>query len=158
MSHPAPQNDYEQSIIDNIREYGWHCTSVGGDEDSPAFSYSIGLWESFGHPELVIFGLDTKLAHGMLSKVARAAEAGEPFEQGKSNDRLLENYSCIFLAVSPQRYEGHVVSACWYYQNEEIPTYQIVWPSLEGHFPWHPDASAELRLSQPILADYAGDA
>lgn len=94
----------------------------------------------------------------MLSIVARAAESGQPFELSQPTDKLLDNYSCLFMAVPPDNYVEHVLSACWYYQDEAVPFYQIVWPSLEGHFPWHPDASFDLRATQPILGDYASDA
>ena len=157
MTHPIPENSYEQSIVDNVREFGWHCTSVGGGEEAPPFTYSIGLWESFDHPELVVIGLDTNLAHSVLSKVARAVEVGEAFDLSQPTDRLLDNYSCVFLAVPPEQYADLILSACWYYRNEEIPVYQVIWPSLEGLFPWHPDASDEVRLSQPVLGKYTGD-
>ena len=78
LTRPSPKNEYEQSIFDNIRKHGWHCTSVGGGggDDTPPFSYTIGLMDTFGHPERVIFGFGLNLAHGILSIVARAAAVG----------------------------------------------------------------------------------
>ena len=156
MSRPSPENHYEQLIVDNIRDHGWHCTSIGGEDDTPPFSYTIGLLDTFGHPELVIFGFNSTMAHSVLSIVARAAERGQAFDLGQSCDKLLDNYSCVFVEVPRAHHAEHVLSACWYYQDRDFPLYQIVWPSLDGHFPWHPDASEDLLAAQPVLGEYTG--
>ncbi|MET0377655.1 MAG: DUF4262 domain-containing protein, partial [Spongiibacteraceae bacterium] len=40
----------------------------------------------------------------------------------------------------------------WYYQGNDFPLHQIVWPSQTGLFPWHPEASAAFRKAQPVIA------
>ena len=56
----------EQRVVDDISAYGWHCTLVPEDEEGPGFSYSIGLDDTLGAPELIVFGLKHKLMHTMI--------------------------------------------------------------------------------------------
>ena len=48
-----------------IRTYGWALTQV--DEGPSAFSYTIGLVESYGHPELIALDFDAKHHHPLIS-------------------------------------------------------------------------------------------
>lgn len=41
----------------------------------------------------------------------------------------------------------------WYYMGDDFPMYQIVYPSKDGEFPWHPNATDAFRAFQPILGD-----
>lgn len=153
LPRPTPTNDYELSVFENIKNYGWHCTSVGGGNGSPCFTYSVGLFESFDNPELLVIGLSTALSHSMISSVARAAETKTPFELSKPAIDLLADAPCIFVSVPQNQYSEWVVSANWYYQGEAFLLYQIVWPSVDGTFPWEPKADEEFRSPQPVLGN-----
>jgi len=154
MPRTSSSNEYERKLLAKISEHGWQCTSVAGEESSPSFSYTIGLFQSFGHPELVIFGLNPKTAHGVLSIAARAAAAGKPLDLQQPTDALLEDYPCVFVKVPESEYDSYILSACWYYEGCSFPLYQVVWPSMEGIFPWSASATDEFRATQPILGAY----
>ena len=46
-----------QVIVDHVGAYGWHVAGLLADAVVPGWAYSIGLWHSFGVPELCMFGL-----------------------------------------------------------------------------------------------------
>ena len=153
MALPTPSDDYEQSVFDNIRDHGWHCTSVGSGDGHPAFSYSIGLFQTYDHPELVILGLSPELSNGILWEVARAAERGAPLDLSKPYIGLLEDVPCQFVEVPKEIYGDYVFSARWYYQGDGFPLFQIVWPDLDGLFPWSPGADDANFANQPVLGE-----
>ena len=53
----------EEKINSDIKKFGWHVIHVLGNFEGQEYSYTIGLTETFGHPEIVISGLksDTRL-------------------------------------------------------------------------------------------------
>lgn len=56
-AHTDPDLDaYFQNIKDTIQRYGVQIISIDATDYSPSFSFSIGLFERFQHPE--IFALD----------------------------------------------------------------------------------------------------
>ncbi len=156
MSRTKHSNQYERKVLSNISKYGWHCTSVSGAKGTPSFAYTVGLYHSFGYPELLIIGLPPETAHGILSVAASAAAAGKPFDVDLPTDRLLQGYSAVFVEVPPAEYYNYVLSSLWYYEGNAFPLCQIVWPFEDGTFPWHPSVSPELRQSQPVLGVHAG--
>jgi len=158
MPRSTHSNEYERKLLSNISKHGWQCTSVGAAENTPSFSYTVGLFHSFGYPELLIFGLPSKTAHGVLSIAASTAAGGKPLDLDQPTDRLLQGYSAVFVPVPPAEYHNYVLSDLWYYEGNAFPLYQIVWPFEDGTFPWHPSVTPELRESQPVLGVYAGGA
>ncbi len=49
-----PEQD-KQQILQNIEQYGCHLVLIEADNYLPAFVYSIGLYQKFGHPEIKRF-------------------------------------------------------------------------------------------------------
>lgn len=144
----------EQKLLDDIRKFGWHCVHVLGEDPYEPFSYTVGLFQTYGHPELLIYGLSREFAHAVLTTVADAAANGTAMNLNEPTDALLEGYSCVFVSVPPAEYPEHVGFARWYYDGDSFPVEQVVWPSQAGFFPWHPDASVEFRAAQPVLGQH----
>src|SRR5262249_52358488 len=48
-------NERERWLQDTIAEVGWAVVAVTAE---PAHAFTVGLWESYGEPELVMFGLE----------------------------------------------------------------------------------------------------
>jgi hypothetical protein len=117
------------------------------------FSYTVGLYESYGHPELIIFGLPHTVSHPILITAADAAKSGTPLDLTKPSDDLLVGYSCCFAEVPISQYPDHVGAARWFYQDRHFPLHQIIWPSRAGLFPWHHDASAQFKAAEPIITN-----
>ena len=145
-------DDYEQRLLENIARFGWQATHVFSEEDGePEFSYTVGLHQSFGFPELILIGLPSKIAHSVLNIAAKAADAGTPLNLEEPTDALFEGYPAVFVEVPRSCYAEYVGSCPWYYQGENFPLYQVVWPSSDGKFPWHPEAPESFTSGQPVL-------
>lgn len=63
-----PQSNVMKKVSNDIKTHGWHVLSVFC-KDLPNFSYTIGFTETLNHPEIVISGLDSKLAHLLLNDI-----------------------------------------------------------------------------------------
>jgi hypothetical protein len=150
-----PMNDYEQNVLLNVEKYGWHCTSVSpgeGQPDSSPFSYTVGLYQTYGASELVMFGLPGETAHSILSIYANRLEEGRPISLEQPSHDLINDYPCVFVQVPNERYNDYVYSALWFYAEVPFPLHQVVWPNRQGQFPWHPQASLAFQQEQPVLA------
>ena len=141
----------EQKVIDNIAEFGWHCLHIHADLSYVEFTFTVGLFQTYQYPELIILGLPSTVAHTILSTAADAAKFGKPLDVTQLTDALLEGYSCCFAKVPKAEYHEHVGFARWYYEGDEFPLYQIVWPCRSGFFPWHPLATADFKRAQPVI-------
>jgi hypothetical protein len=144
----------EQKLLDDVRKFGWHCMNVLEDAENEPFTYTIGLFHTYGHPELLIYGLPREVAHAVLNIAADAAASGKPLNLNEPTEELLEGYPCVFVPVPLSEYAEHVGFARWYYEGDDFPVQQIVWPSKAGLFPWHPEASLAFRAKQPVLGQH----
>ncbi len=146
------KQEYFSKIEGDIAEYGFSTISVVGEGRS--FSYTVGLHKSYGHPEMIIFGLPPELAAGVLSDVARRAKDGNPFDLTKPTDELLADCDAVFANVLKENYSDYVLSAMKFNRGEEFSVFQVVWPSAsDGLFPWRSDAAPEFVTAQPVLGE-----
>src|SRR6478752_276039 len=81
----------ELTIIDNVRQHGWHVVMVPEDEIGPGFAYTIGLSHTHGVPELAMFGIDVHAMHSILNTLGEMAAAGTvPADGQKHPDVILD--------------------------------------------------------------------
>ena len=137
----------------DIATYGWHVIEVFEDDEGPGFAFTIGLHKRFEHPELIVFGLPLDTMHLMLNAAGEAVRAGHVFTAGQTSDAILNGYDCTFRPVPHRHYEAYLGSARWYYEGDDFPALQLIWPDREHHYPWAAPADAWIRSAQPVLAD-----
>ena len=95
-----------------IRTYGWQLQLV---TDTNPWSYTIGLLESYGHPELMVAGLKVDTQNMMLRKIVSAIE-----QTGSVDDEFLESEGVTLVEVHP----NHLASdwfGTWSNFYERIP-------------------------------------
>jgi len=49
----------DAKVLQDIQRVGWHVTSVFArkEDEGPEWAFSIGLFHSFCHPEVIVHGL-----------------------------------------------------------------------------------------------------
>jgi hypothetical protein len=150
---PTPRDQHEQKAVDDVQRYGLHIVHVLAEGDLPPFAYTVGLYRTFGHPEILIYGLPKDGAHRLLNHLADNLRAGKRYTVGETSDDLLDGYVCTFRLVPPAHYREHLGWASWFNESPEFPTFQLVYPDREGRWPWQDGVSEGFRRNQPVLAD-----
>jgi hypothetical protein len=143
----------EDFIIEAVQEYGWAVQLIpAGDETEPAFAYTVGLFASFGHPELIVFGLPHDVMHAMLNACGELVRSGTKLSSRVLLDGVLEQRPVRLSSVVERRsYEQHVGYAMWFNKGREFPLLQVTWPDKRGHFPGDDGFDAGVRQLQPLL-------
>jgi hypothetical protein len=100
----------DQQILDDVTNHGWHVMNVLDLPDSPGWAYSIGLYQNFKHPEVVVFGLTADLMHSIINSVGDDVRSGKCFEDGKQYPELIEAYDCVFRTMD----------VVWYHRGSQL--------------------------------------
>ena len=154
----------DQRWIDMVAEFGHAIVKVadGVDEptDEPNFAYSLGAFESYGAPELIIFGLDNEAAAGIINDVMDDYVAGRRFANGlPEQDVVGGGHAVVFLEADSRKAVDYAIFADWYYERAPFPLWQLVWPAKNGRFPWEAGYPGDLEGAQPDLtpaSDWGG--
>ena len=141
----------ERKVLADVAEYGWHCMNVLEDDGHPPWSFTIGLYETWRHPELIIIGRSRTTAHHVLDRIAAALDDNHRVDLSQPASDLIPGSTCFLLEVAAQHYHDYVGYARWFYRDKQFPHYQIVWPSNDGHYPWGPNAPKSFKEWQPVL-------
>ena len=79
----------EGEIAEIVRQYGWYAANI--HNANPPFLYSIGLMQTWDHPELIVFGLQSEKALGILSNMVDLIRAGGSYRQPGTFSGILQN-------------------------------------------------------------------
>jgi hypothetical protein len=121
------------------------------DDVGPPFAYSVGLYRTFGNPEVIVLGLDLDLMHRMINMIGEEVRRGRRFADGGAASGILEGYDVRFHAVARRHYPEHFGYTHWFYKGDNFPALQCLWPDKQGRFPTDGDFAEPLRARQPLL-------
>jgi hypothetical protein len=152
MREPAADHTPEQQqLLADIAENGVHVVHVPQTDEQPEYSYTVGLWESFGQPEVLVFGLEEEVAEDLLNVVADEASEDAKFLPDSKHDGLLVGYPARFFVVAQPQYAALVPQIGWAYAGEVVPVVQLVWPDKQGRWPWEDGVREGFAKSQPVF-------
>lgn len=161
---PEPQDAFDRKLLADVREHGWHCVLVA-DEHHPehaalnaalaphpvydaAFAYTVGLWLTWRHPELVLVGRWPH-AHAIIASAVALVTAGRRLQDGETSDEVLDGYDVRFARVSEGRRVELLTYADWANGRRPFEAIQLVLPDSSGRWPDDPGYDS---YPQPLLA------
>ncbi len=174
-----PDSSYDEldrQTIDTVLEHGWQVLLVGteagcshpehlehevdhDDEPGPAFAYTIGLGHRFGHPELLMSGLDPHLMHHALNSLARRIMNGRRLRPGDAVEDVLAGVPVAIEQVADEALAETVTWSAWFHRRKP-EALAVVWPDRKSVFGWQPGAPEILDELQPkewrVHIDHAG--
>jgi hypothetical protein len=158
MSPQSALEPFEEEIIANVRDFGCHINYVADPSgEPPIFGYSVGFLETVGQPEVIIFGLSSKMTAFMINELLRRCREGLQLEDRTQVDELLVDHICVARTVCSRFIvPEYLNSAIWYHRHrtgEQLDRVaQLVWPgAIDGLFPWDPGCDPIVVDNQPAL-------
>ena len=143
--------EVERKAVGNIARYGWHVVHVAENDKAPGWSGTVGLYHSYGHPEILVTGLKPEMAVFILNECGRRVRGGSVLAHGQRQPGLLQNVECELRTADPFWVQELMHLARWLYGTWDFPVLQCVHPDLGNHFPWEPGYDARFRERQPLL-------
>lgn len=153
------KDDYFLDILTNIEKYGLSITHVFSNEDDDFidFSYSIGLYDTYGQPEVIVSGFPMELAKFVINELGRRYDDGfTPQQNTRYKDFLGGGMDVVFRLMNPNFIERMMLSSMWFYGEEiAFPAYQCICPDLKNVFPWEDGFDESWRKRQALLFEGA---
>ena len=144
-------NSPDDAILADVKRYGWSCVAV--HDTSPPFAYTIGLVETYDHPELILFGRpddDYPILADLVTAVSEGTRIDPPAEYA-----LLDGFPVATRPVDASHHETYLGFAMGFIRRigriGQLQAVQIFIPDMEGVFPFQPDCAQPVYESQPRL-------
>ncbi len=152
MHQPTPAlTAAERQILADIAENGVHIANVAEGEGRPEYSYTVGLWHTYRHAELLVVGLADEVAADLLNQAVDAIDAGRAFAAGERHEGLVNHYPVHFGAVAAVQAQQWLPVVAWAYERGDVACLQLVYPDKQGRWPWQADVREGFRAVQPVL-------
>jgi len=149
-TYTEPDDSYKQSRA-NVEKFGLEVINVEASNYLPSFSYSIGLTQTYQHPELICIGLSKELAHVVINDIADLIKNGERIESNEVYTNIFDESRAMFLTVDPENIRDYFGAALNYYQGKGFDALQLIWTDRNDRFPWEENFEEEFLYIQPLL-------
>jgi Domain of unknown function (DUF4262) len=115
-----------------IEQLGWHVLLIHKDDREPSLAYSVGLFKTFGHPEIAVFGSDLEVMHKVIDLMGDKVRKGRHFSDGESVPGIIEDYEVHLYKVPRHFYADRedFAYARRFYEGAEFSVLQCFWPDL----------------------------
>lgn len=142
----------DERTISHIEEFGCSVVSVKRTSYGLGWSYTIGVFDTCGKPEIVTVGLLPETAHFALNAAAKLWRSGADLTKGRYRD-VVGEVECEFRPID-QKWKKQLMGwAIWYYGDDDFPVVQLVYPDLQNRFP--EDEGFEGHFEQPLMQSSA---
>jgi Domain of unknown function (DUF4262) len=144
----------DRRSLETIQDFGWNVVLIPEDEEGPGFAFSIGLYYTFNHPEMLITGQKLETMHGIINHVGNLIRNGEVFLPNRNYSEILEGYETAVITIEQSFYRDFLGAAMWFYERKDFPVLQLVWPSRHHLLPWSEGAPSDFKKVQPLLGEF----
>jgi hypothetical protein len=75
------QSAPDAKVLNDIKRVGWHTLGVSPTmgEDGPNWAFSIGLYQTFGHPEVIVLGLPVGTRQQLVNVIGTHVKEGKRY-------------------------------------------------------------------------------
>jgi hypothetical protein len=147
------EDDNDRKLLSDVAQYGWHIPHIFADETGPCYSFSVGFYLKFGHPEILVMGLSQPVAHKFINLIGGHLMTGRVFHPRERTDVLAQGFECCFIPIATEHYQEYLGYDIWFYRSlkQPFPALQLVWPDKQGRFPWESDYDQRFFSLQKLL-------
>lgn len=143
--------DFQGRIDTLVGEHGWAV--IGGElgEDEPVFAHSIGLTESYDHPEIMIVGFEPALMGALINNAGKLVSRGARLVDGAEADKILDGSRVAFREIPNELHSPHTSVLRKRYGRRACGVLQMFLPDGDGLYPWDEGCDPEVAEYQARL-------
>ncbi len=162
-----PEDEGDRKMFRDILEHGCQVIAIEPSEHNPDYSFSVGLYLNFLHPEILIMGVSQQACHRAINLICSEAESGSQLRAGDTRTELFEmNRPVRFIPVPEPFYTEYLGCAVWFHRSlfliepvvtHKFPVLQALWPDSNGFYPDDPRCDPVVRDAQLLVVQVDGE-
>ena len=133
---------FEKHLVEEVAQKGFSVVH------QPGSCYTVGLWKTHQHPELIVFGLPAERGQKLLEQAA----AHLPLQLGEETTQLTDEYPLRPTEVKMEHHREFLSYNRWFYRGDHFQSWQLIWPDPDHRFPDDPQHPERFRQVQPTLS------
>jgi hypothetical protein len=156
-----PDDEGDRKMFRDILEFGCQTIGIQADHLVPDYSFSIGLYLNFLHPEILFMGISMDACARAINILCEEAAGGRALSAGDTRADLFDAPRPLrFVPVPTNRYFDYLGTATWFYRSlfyrepvmeHKFPVLQGLWPDANGFYPDDPRCRPEVQKAQTLI-------
>lgn len=146
----------DKKLFEDIEKYGLHILFVSSSNYLPSFGYTVGLYKTYNHPEIICFGISERATQAVMNNISDLLKSGKKVRLNKTYYDFFHNVQAQFIEVDMSYIQNYFGYDIWLYETINFPAIQLVWADRQNNFPWDKNYDTEFKYRQPLLDRNAG--
>lgn len=109
---------------------------------------------TFQHPELIVFGMESRALYGVLAAIVEGLRKGQSFAAPEAYEGVLDGSQIAVRKVHSTHHElylGYAMGHSRHMNLGGLEAVQVFWPDKQGRFPFQANCDLDVYRSQPRL-------
>jgi hypothetical protein len=143
-------------VSNTIREHGWAVITVDQTEDcggGPKLAYTVGLTETYNHPEIVMVGFASDLSMAVLNSAGKRVKNGIRFVDSSTDDHVIQLFPVAFRSIPMPPGKRWAPVASDRYRPRSFELLQMFMPDGCARFPWNANCDESTARIQMYLLE-----
>lgn len=113
----------------------WSIVYTQSESGGTSWAYTVGLWENFGHPEVMISGLGHSVSVSILNVVGNHVKNGRKFTSGINKEHgILKGLPVKFYPLESHHMVSHLRMVSIFQPAWKTEGLELIWPDPLGNF------------------------
>lgn len=113
----------------------WSIVYTQSENGGTSWSYTVGLWENFGHPEVMISGLGHSVSVSILNVVGNYVKNGRKFDASINKEvGVLKGLPVKFYPLEAHHMVSHLRMVSIFQPAWKTKGLELIWPDPKGCF------------------------
>lgn len=139
-----------KKIQHDIDKTGWHVLSVASDHPSDHYCYTIGLYKSFGMPEIVMKGLPIETMHTLVNDVVKSKPDFSKIDEKYIlvQGLLRNNLDLCLQKLDYDQIKEHIFYCSHVNSPNTFSVCQLYWPDTKNNLPISNECDSKVQQAQ----------
>lgn len=126
LSQSTLPPDCQDQVLSDIRDRKCHIVKVKGNHLHPSYTYSVGLWHHFGHPEIITFSQPEQRGEQLIDDIQKIVKVGQPPVVNEESGALEAHYPIKLQSIEDEQWTRDFLPlANWFYDRESFPVLEL---------------------------------
>lgn len=145
------EESFDDITHQHIKQFGFSVILIEPTDYLPGFAYTVGLMQTWQHPDMICIGLPVKTLHEVINNAVALLKERGPLPTNIPYPDIFDTIPAQFIRVKDEWLRDYVGYAINYYKTVTPEFIQLVWPDRNEHFPWEKEYDEDLVHIQPLL-------
>lgn len=138
-------------VWEKSEKNAWSIVYSQAEDGGVNWAYTVGLWEHFKHPEIMVSALSHQVSVNVLNILGNYIKQGRTIQTHVNENGILKTLPARFYPIEAHHMVSHLRMVSIYQPSWMTQGLELIWPDAQGRFFDDPLFNGSVAQKQLLL-------